>query len=93
MVGQGQSIDANITEETVRCYAEVPKPCSSTEEWLAGNPPLKNPEGRRPQTNALRKKHAYSFPSSPPPAPIVGSTGTGIMHLQAVTSSPPTRMR
>jgi hypothetical protein len=40
-----QSIDANINEDSnVRYYAEVPKPCSSTEEWLAGNPPpLKTP--------------------------------------------------
>ena len=35
-----QSIDANINEDggSVRYYAEVPKPCSSTEEWVAGNP-------------------------------------------------------
>jgi hypothetical protein len=34
-----QSIDANIAEESsVRYYAEVPEPCSSTEEWIAGNP-------------------------------------------------------
>jgi hypothetical protein len=35
-----QSIDANVTEDggSVRYYAEVPEPCSSTEEWLAGNP-------------------------------------------------------
>jgi hypothetical protein len=34
-----QSIDANINEEnsSVRYYAEVPEPCSTTEEWLAGN--------------------------------------------------------
>jgi hypothetical protein len=34
-----QSIDANIAEESsIRYYAEVPEPCASTEEWLAGNP-------------------------------------------------------
>jgi hypothetical protein len=35
-----QSIDANVTEDnsSVRYYAEVPEPCLSTEEWLAGNP-------------------------------------------------------
>jgi Family of unknown function (DUF5681) len=35
-----QSIDANINDDnsSVRYYAEVPEPCSSTEEWLAGNP-------------------------------------------------------
>jgi hypothetical protein len=37
-----QTIDANINEDSnVRYYAEVPKPCSSTEEWVAGNPPQK----------------------------------------------------
>jgi hypothetical protein len=38
-----QTIDANINEEnsSVRYYAEVPNPCSSAEEWLAGNPPHK----------------------------------------------------
>jgi Family of unknown function (DUF5681) len=40
-----QQVDANINDESnVRYYAEVPKPCSTTEEWLAGNPPLKTPE-------------------------------------------------
>src|SRR6478672_11163817 len=29
-----QTIDANINEETVRYYAEVPMPAASTEEWL-----------------------------------------------------------
>ena len=35
-----QSIDANISDDagSVRYYAEVPKPCSTTQEWLAGNP-------------------------------------------------------
>jgi hypothetical protein len=33
-----QSIDANISEETVRYYAEVPQPYASTEEWIKGNP-------------------------------------------------------
>ena len=35
-----QSIDANINEDgsSVRYYAEMPKPCSRTEEWVAGNP-------------------------------------------------------
>jgi hypothetical protein len=40
-----QSIDANINEDNAfRYYAEVAKPCSTTAEWLAGNPPLKKPE-------------------------------------------------
>src|SRR5262245_7114065 len=49
-----QSIDASINEDTVRQYAEVPKPCSSTEEWLAGNPvaPQRNPE-----TNNVGARH------------------------------------
>jgi hypothetical protein len=29
-----QSIDTNITEETVRYYAEVPEPAKTTQEWL-----------------------------------------------------------
>ena len=29
-----QSIDANISEETVRYYAEVPEPAKTTQEWL-----------------------------------------------------------
>jgi len=34
-----QQVDANINEESnVRYYAEVPKPCLTTEEWVAGNP-------------------------------------------------------
>ena len=34
-----QSVDANINEDSnVRYYAEIPKPCLTTEEWLAGNP-------------------------------------------------------
>src|SRR5262245_8960979 len=34
-----QQVDANINEEgKVRYCAEVPKPCLTTEEWLAGNP-------------------------------------------------------
>src|SRR5262245_56310132 len=33
-----QSIDANLGEDTVRYYAEVPRPAATTEEWLAGNP-------------------------------------------------------
>ena len=33
-----QSIDANISEETLRYYAEVPQPYASTEEWIKGNP-------------------------------------------------------
>jgi hypothetical protein len=34
-----QSIHANIAEESsVRYYAEVPEPCMTTEEWVAGNP-------------------------------------------------------
>jgi hypothetical protein len=37
-----QSIDANINEDSsVRFYAEVPRPASTTEEWVAGNPPQK----------------------------------------------------
>ena len=37
-----QQVDANISEDnSVRYYAEVPKPCSTVEEWVAGNPPLK----------------------------------------------------
>jgi len=33
-----QTIDANINEDSkVRYYALVPKPCLTTEEWLAGN--------------------------------------------------------
>jgi hypothetical protein len=42
-----QQVDANINEDSnVRYYAEVPKPCATTEEWLAGNPvaPQRNPE-------------------------------------------------
>jgi Family of unknown function (DUF5681) len=37
---QTQSIDASITEDggPVRFYAEVPALCSSTEEWVRGNP-------------------------------------------------------
>ena len=39
-----QQADANINEEgSVRYYAEVPKPCSTVEEWVAGNP---KPEAR-----------------------------------------------
>jgi len=34
-----QQVDANINEEnSVRYIAEVPKPCSTVEEWVAGNP-------------------------------------------------------
>ena len=34
-----QQVDANIAEESsVRYYAEVPEPCLTTEEWIAGNP-------------------------------------------------------
>ena len=33
-----QSIDANISEDRVRYYAEVPVKDESTEEWLKGNP-------------------------------------------------------
>ena len=42
-----QQVDANIEENSSVCfYAEVPKPCSTTEEWLFGNPvaPQRNPE-------------------------------------------------
>ena len=42
-----QSIDANINEDgNVRYIAEVPKPCLTTEEWLAGNP---KPEASEPK--------------------------------------------
>jgi hypothetical protein len=34
-----QQVDANINEEcSVRYIAEVPKPCKTVEEWVAGNP-------------------------------------------------------
>src|SRR5262245_25383639 len=34
-----QQVDANINEDSsVRYYAEVPKPCTTIEEWVAGNP-------------------------------------------------------
>src|SRR5262245_23545461 len=34
-----EQVDANINEESnVRYYVEVPKPCSTVEEWVAGNP-------------------------------------------------------
>ena len=37
-----QTIDANINEDrSVRFYAEVPRLASTTEEWVAGNPPQK----------------------------------------------------
>jgi hypothetical protein len=41
-----QSIDANINEDnsSVRYYAEFPRKAATTEEWLAGNPPLKTSE-------------------------------------------------
>ena len=37
-VPQAQIIQGDEDGGSVRYYAEMPKPCSSTEEWLAGNP-------------------------------------------------------
>jgi len=40
-----QQVDANINDESnVRYYAEVPAPCSTVEELVAGNPPMKTPQ-------------------------------------------------
>ena len=44
-----QQVDANINEDSnVRYYAEVPKPCLTTEEWLAGNPKPPAASDRKP---------------------------------------------
>jgi hypothetical protein len=40
-----QTIDANISEETVRFYAEVPRPAASTQEWLEN---IKREDAQRP---------------------------------------------
>src|SRR5262245_3715954 len=40
-----QQVDANINEDSsVRYTAEVPKPCRTVEEWVAGNSVPKTPE-------------------------------------------------
>jgi len=40
-----QQVDANINEEVnVRYIAEVPKPCTTVEEWVAGNPLPQRPD-------------------------------------------------
>ena len=45
-----QSIDASINEDSsVRYYAEVPKPCSTVAEWVAGNPLPQKPEANNPK--------------------------------------------
>jgi hypothetical protein len=42
-----QQVDANLNEDSsVRYYAEVPKPCTTIEEWVAGNP---KPEASEPK--------------------------------------------